>query len=617
MRSPRVVYRTAVPPRSTYPSRPLWRVLLAVSAALTLWTSLAARPAVVARADDDPPACVAAETSDGTGQPSSAATAGLNDADMPTNVCPPSEPVVEGSVTVVPATPTPTVAPGRAAATPTPTVAPAASPSPTPTAATVALAQGSDPCAAPVSAAHAAADTDAIAKAGAAGVSLAVGRRCAGITVLVQAGVDATSATDLGDGLAAAYRRLTADLGMAPSRRTAMFVLADADMRFKTLQAIVTPASTAMGNVERIAPAFEEAGDIWVDASMHLSRAARVETAAHELTHVFVAVVAAGHPVPQWLNEGLAVYNQLTIPAGLVPPEQLDADTAARRRTLLDAVTGVSRPPFALSEIDDDQKWDANYPSDVNRNLQYAEAHAIVKWLVEQRGAPTIWRFFKDLGSVPYTSRVTYAVPRNATPDQVQAAREQAVRQRDTAEASHLADSFTRVFGTSQAGIDAAVRPVWTADSVKQPGTVHLTIHLAPSGVQPATWLSVRTRVNGAARGVLTRRGVPAGDYTFDLMPDGSATETSSKLKWSTDNSAPLTRDGFSILIGSAVYGGSAGLAAGGAEQVSYQLLYGVWSPYSNARAFFPSGATRPEFPPGALAEPYPDGNAILISLPK
>jgi hypothetical protein len=483
-------------------------------------------------------------------------------------------------------------------------VAPTVGPAPAP-------ASVADPCGQPPSAVQVAADQDVLARAAIGGMALSVGMRCAGVSLIYQREVDPAAVAEFGEGVQLAFRRLSADTGRVPGRRFAVFIFSDGDARLRGFRFLEDAQADL--NLTRLASAFQRAGNVWVDASQADTRAKRLMTMAHELTHAFTWELTGGHPVPAWLDEGFAAYAQLAIPAQHLQAFVEEQAAEARRRTL-DAFVGRGpRPLYALGEIDSVKDWDANYVDAGRKALQYAQAYSLVQWLVERHGVAALWRYLRDLGSEPYRAG-SFTVPIGATGPQVQAARDQAIRQRDAAERARTAELFARAFGVTYAGLEGATRAAWAVEVARAPSPLAVTVRLTPTGVRPDTWLAIQVRVDGRAE-LLRALDVTPGEYTLQVSSTGAVIETSGRLQWQTEDGSALTQDGISIQIGDSAYG-SRGIAAGSSERVAFTLAYGHWAPMAASWMLAPAEqSTRPELPPGAMSDRFPDGNAIIVAL--
>ena len=102
-------------------------------------------------------------------------------------------------------------------------------------------------------------------------------------------------------------------------------------------------------------------------------------TVIHELTHVLVGhfTFSCLGDVPQWLNEGLAVYSE----GQLDPQFQNSLDRAMQNDTLL-SVRSISG---SFSEVSD------------KANLSYAQSYSIVNFLIETYGQPNMTELLSGL----------------------------------------------------------------------------------------------------------------------------------------------------------------------------------------------------------------------------
>ncbi|HEX6512475.1 MAG TPA: hypothetical protein VF157_09270 [Chloroflexota bacterium] len=455
--------------------------------------------------------------------------------------------------------------PARPAATPTVATPPLFAPTPYP-------ATG---CSAPATATELAADKQLLAKTAAAGLAVSVDRQCAGFSVFHQNGIDPGVIADYSEGATLAHNKLHADSGVTPPS-VDFLVLSDTDQRRKAVGLLMSQKGSE--ELLQYSPAFAFGDTVWVDLSKSPARASRMSTAAHELTHVFVRTISANRPVPQWLNEGLAVYSETTIPAER-EPAYVEGDAASRRQRVLDASAGQGPLPlFALDDLTSNKHWLDNYPNDDKRNLQYAQGYYTVKWMVDRNGLPAMWQLMKSM-----------AVAR-------------------------FPDALPRTFSLTAKDLESQVKAAWSAETSNSVAPLHVSLRLSAGGVRPETRIAVRTKVNGKALRTVTP-ALSAGEYAFEVLPSGQVTDAAGVLKLQTDESAPLVRDGMAVTVASANYRGADGTAPRGNEQVTYWLAYGRWSPAQVGREFYPivkDGKT--EFLRGALTDPFPDGNSIAVA---
>jgi hypothetical protein len=195
---------------------------------------------------------------------------------------------------------------------------------------------------------------------------------------------------------AAAYNRLAADSGRTLAPRALVFVFPDGDDLSDGVRVLTGSPLRGAGHVAP--PGFAWMNSVWIEDDKFPDRYERYEALAHELTHLFVRTAAGGKTVPSWLNEGLAVQYELTLPAE-EDPDFAEWSAASYTRWLLDAAGSIGPVPlFHLSEIAAGRDWDRNYDDGPRRRLQYAQGNGAVRWLIEQKDLPTLWSLLRRYG---------------------------------------------------------------------------------------------------------------------------------------------------------------------------------------------------------------------------
>lgn len=477
-------------------------------------------------------------------------------------------------------------------------------------------------------------DTDAVRRAAAAGVPLGISRQCLGFTLLVAGSVDPATAANYAEAAERSLARYSAAGAGTPTRRIGVYLFADATTRQRAFENLSAGHGhlSAGAEIANKAAGFEHDGDVWIDASStesagqpaHVTRSAQFALVAHEVSHAVTTSVSGGFPLPVWLNEGFAVYNEILLAADLAP-DYAAWDAAQRRTVVLDTLAGRgARPLFALSELEGNDAWLANYAHAGHQSLQYAQSYEMVRWIIAYYGDESIWAMLRDLGRQPYDPRIAFQVAGNASAEQRQRAEAQALANRRAADAEALRAAANRALGASLDTAERAALAQWRQDLSLAPQALTVRLTVAASGIRADTWLSVRVRIDGTTRGFQAAISGP-GNYELRVSPDGAITSPDGRLRLQPVRENELSEDGLSIQIGNAVVDPAAGSAAGGDraggdqaggdQVVAYILRYGRWTPFQAGRAVFAAGTTAPLFLPGPSTEPFQDGNCIAVSV--
>ena len=172
---------------------------------------------------------------------------------------------------------------------------------------------------------------------------------------------------------------------------------------------------TALG----LEPGFED-GFFW-SGSPHPGIYGRVDSfrsrtltlITHEYVHLLLDEVYEDRDIPAWLNEGLAQYFQYEL--------ALDGPRSDRSRRSfyysadLAASNGEAETLFALTSLESQRRWNARSGDEVQ--LQYAQAHMAVRYMVETYGVRSVTDIIAKLSAttdlasaIQQVTGVTYAV---------------------------------------------------------------------------------------------------------------------------------------------------------------------------------------------------------------
>lgn len=317
-------------------------------------------------------------------------------------------------------------------------------------------------------------------------------------------------------------------------------------------------------------------GDWLVEATTYR----RFSLLCHEVSHAFAWQVAGRGDLPAWLNEGLAMHFEKTVPG-----EEFALDSGAvrarRRITTLDAlVRGEPRDLFRLTEIARGPDWNARLPNAGLNSLQYAQSFMMVQSLLGRSGLPAARDFLRHLaGGLPQdlAFRSAFGMP---------------------------LDEFERAFVSEM-----------RREADRQPPAMRVVVRLSPSGTTPDTRVIVWHSRPPELWITCTQRGA-TGEHAFQVAPTGDVRLLAGEP--ATCTIGPQRRALLSVEIFAPVFRGKLNVDGPGWALADYLYGYGVYTPtgrfYLYPREMEGVLPTRLERVPGAMHASFPDGNQIEVT---